>query len=106
MYVWPGLWQAICRDKNWLLSANQMPRLSRSNPALVDGWLWSRWGFTMFPATPQGIDEWIGQMGPGAGYAGLSATQKTQVRALVRQAVGPTEQWGPTVMPNAPLGSP
>jgi hypothetical protein len=77
-----------------------------ANVALVDGWLWSRWGFTMFPATPQGIDEWIGQMGPGAGYAGLGATQKTQVRALVRQAVGPTEQWGPTVTPNAPLGSP
>lgn len=77
-----------------------------ANQALVDGWLWSRFGFTMFPANPQGIDDWIAQMGPGAGYAGLNATQKTQVRALLRQAVGPSEEWGPTVTPNAPLGSP
>lgn len=77
-----------------------------ASQALVDGWLWSRFGFTMFPANPQGIDDWIAQMGPGVGYAALNATQKTQVRALLRQAVGPTEQWGPTVTPNAPLGSP
>lgn len=77
-----------------------------ANQALVDGWLWSRFGFAMFPPNAQGIDDWIAQMGPGAGYAGLTATQKTQVRALLRQAVGPTEQWGPTVTPSAPPGSP
>jgi len=77
-----------------------------ANQDLVDGWLWSRFGFTMFPASAQGIDDWIAQMGPTAGYAGLSATQKTQVRALVRQAAGPGEQWGPPTPPNVPPGSP
>ncbi len=77
-----------------------------ANGDLIDGWLWSRFGFAMFPPSQQGIDDWAAQMGAGAGYAGLNATQKAHVRALIRQAVGPTEEWGPTVTPNAPAGSP
>jgi CpXC protein len=77
-----------------------------ANQDLVDGWLWSRFGFTMFPVNQPGIDDWITQMGPVSGYAGLNATQKAQVRALVRQAAGPGEQWGPPSPPSAPVGSP
>jgi hypothetical protein len=77
-----------------------------ANLELVDGWLWSRFGFAMFPPNAQGIEDWIAQMGPGAGYAGLNATQKAQVQALLRQAVGAGEEWGPTVTPSAPPGSP
>ena len=65
-----------------------------ANQDLVDGWLWSRFGFTMFPPSAQGITDWIAQMGPASGYAGLTATQKAQVASLIRQAVGPGEQWG------------
>lgn len=72
---------------------------------LVDGWLWSRFGFVMFPATAQGIDDWIAQMGPATGYARMGAAQKAQIRALVRQAIGPGEQWGPSAMPSAPPDS-
>lgn len=73
---------------------------------LVDGWLWSRFGFAMFPASAQGIDDWIAQMGPATGYARMSSAQKAQTRALVRQVVGPGEQWGPTATPTVPPGSP
>ena len=45
-------------------------------------------------------------MGPAAGYAELSEIDKARVRALIKQACGPGEQWKPTVTPNAPNGSP
>jgi hypothetical protein len=77
-----------------------------ANPTLVDGWLWSRFGWAEFPSNQQGIDDWIAQMGPASGWAGLTSTQKQQVRSLIRQAVGPGAQWGPTVTPSAPAGVP
>lgn len=73
---------------------------------LVNGWLWHRFGWAEFEPTAQGIDDWVGQMGAGSGWPGLTATQKTQARALLRQACGPGSAWGPSVTPVAPLGSP
>lgn len=77
-----------------------------ANPELVNAWLWERFGWATFESTQQGIDDWATLMGPGAGWASLSAGQKTQMRALIRQACGKGEEWGPTVTPSAPAGSP
>ena len=76
------------------------------HPDLVNGWLWQRFGWAEFPVHQAGIDDWIAQMGPATGYAAMSATQKQQVRATIRQAVGPGEKWGPTVTPVVPRGTP
>lgn len=77
-----------------------------AHPDLVNAWLWDRFGWAGFETTQQGIDDWAALMGPGAGWAGLSASQKTQMRSLVRQACGKGEEWGPTVTPTVPAGSP
>lgn len=77
-----------------------------AHPDLVNAWLWERFGWASFETTQQGIDDWAGLMGAGAGWTGLSATQKTQMRSLIRQACGKGEEWGPTVTPVAPAGSP
>jgi hypothetical protein len=45
-------------------------------------------------------------MGLGSGWAALNATQKTQMRALIRQACGPGSVWSPKVTPDAPPTSP
>lgn len=80
--------------------------LHEAEPERIDGWLWQRFGWAEFPTTSKGIDDWVALMGPGAGWAGLGATQKTQVRSLIRQACGPGGQWGPTMSPSAAAGSP
>jgi hypothetical protein len=77
-----------------------------ANAALVDGWLWQRFGWAEFDATQAGVDDWAALMGPKAGYAALGVSQKAQVRSLLRQACGPGSQWGPTISPNAPATSP
>jgi hypothetical protein len=77
-----------------------------ARPRLVDDWLWSRFGWAIFPTSAQGVDDWIAQMGPGSGYVGLNPAAKAHVRALVRQAAGPGERWGPSTTPDAPPGSP
>ena len=77
-----------------------------ANADLVNGWLWERFGWASFETTQQGIDDWVAQMGAAAGWAGLTAAQKMQMRALIRQACGPGSVWRPTVTPNAPPGSP
>ncbi len=72
---------------------------------LVNGWLWERFGWAAFdPAVHGAIDDWANLMGPG--WKKLSATQQTQMRALIRQACGAGSVWGPTVTPQAPAGSP
>jgi hypothetical protein len=77
-----------------------------AEPALVNGWLWERFGWASFQPTQAGIDDWVAQMGPGSGWPGLTLAQKTQMRALVRQACGAGSVWGPKSTPNAPAGSP
>lgn len=73
---------------------------------LINGWLWEQFGWASFEPTQGGIDDWVALMGAGSGWAALNATQKTQMRALIRQACGEGSVWGPTVTPNAPAGSP
>ncbi len=77
-----------------------------ANPALVDGWLWERFGWASFEPTDAGIEDWLRIMGAAAGYAELTEIDKARVRALIKQACGPGEQWKPTVTPNAPNSSP
>jgi len=77
-----------------------------AHPDLVNGWLWERFGWAIFEPTQAGIDDWVAQMGAGSGWPALTATQKTQMRSLIRQACGAGSVWGPTVTPNAPSGSP
>jgi hypothetical protein len=77
-----------------------------ANPGLIDGWLWQRFGWSMFPTNQAGIDDWIAQMGAATGYARLSAAQKAQVRSLVRQCCGEGEAWSGPAKPSAPAGSP
>ena len=77
-----------------------------AHPDLVNGWLWQRFGWAEFQPDTKGIDDWVALMGPGSGWPALTAAQKTQMRALLRQACGPGAQWGPTVTPAAPAGSP
>ena len=77
-----------------------------AHPDLVNDWLWQRFGWAEFQPTAKGIDDWAAQMGPASGWPGLSAADKTQVRALIRQACGPGSKWGASVTPGAPLGSP
>jgi hypothetical protein len=76
------------------------------NRPLVDGWLWERFGWAQFEADSSGIDDWVAQMGKGSGWAALNATQKTQMRASIRQACGPGGVWGPKVTPDVPPASP
>lgn len=77
-----------------------------ANADLVNGWLWERFGWATFEPTQAGIEDWVSLMGPGAGWTGLTAAQKTQMRALIRQACGEGSVWGPKFTPNAPSGSP
>jgi hypothetical protein len=77
-----------------------------SHTDLVNGWLWDRFGWVSFEPTAAGIDDWVKLMGTGSGWPGLTATQKTQMRSLIRQACGPSGEWGPKVTPVAPTGSP
>ena len=77
-----------------------------SHPELINGWLWDRFGWAVFEPTPQGIDDWVAQMGAASGWPGLTATQKTQMRALIRQSCGKGNVWGPKVTPDAPMASP
>ncbi|MFY9511137.1 MAG: CpXC domain-containing protein [Rubrivivax sp.] len=72
---------------------------------LINGWLWEQFGWASFEPTQAGIDDWVALMGAGSGWAALNNTQKTQMRALIRQACGEGSVWKPTVTPNAPVGS-
>ena len=76
------------------------------NRDLVDGWLWERFGWKQFTPDTGGIDDWVAQMGRGSGWPALNATQKTQMRALIRQACGPGGVWAPKVTPDSPPSSP
>lgn len=72
---------------------------------LVDGWLWERFGWAVFDPEKHGaIDDWATLMGPA--WKKLTEGERTQMRALVRQAAGKGNVWGPTVTPQAPGGSP
>ncbi len=77
-----------------------------ANTDLINGWLWERFGWASFEPTQGGIDDWVALMGAGSGWAALNATQKTQMRSLIRQACAEGSVWGPTVTPNPPAGSP
>lgn len=77
-----------------------------AHPELVNGWLWDRFGWAAFEPHQAGIDDWVAQMGAGSGWGALSEGQRTQVRALIRQACGPGSVWGPKVTPDAPAASP
>lgn len=77
-----------------------------AHPDLVNGWLWDRFGWASFEPTQGGIDDWVALMGAGSGWGALNAAQKTQMRALIRQACGEGSVWKPTVTPNPPAGSP
>lgn len=77
-----------------------------AHPDLINGWLWDRFGWASFEPTQGGIDDWVALMGAGSGWGALNAAQKTQMRALIRQACGEGSVWKPTVTPNPPAGSP
>ncbi len=77
-----------------------------ANPDVINGWLWDRFGWFITEPTQAGIDDWIALMGPKSGWSALSANQKVQMRALIRQACGPSGKWASSVTPKAPEGNP
>ena len=69
----------------------------------ISNWLFEEFGWVMLDDSDAGIDSWVSMMG---GYGAMNANQVRQVRQILRQALGPGEQWSPPNLPFVPADHP
>ena len=69
----------------------------------IDPWMDQEFGWQMFDPTTGGIDAWIALMG---GWGTLSNSQRRDVRAFLRTALGGGSSWNPGPEPAASVGHP
>lgn len=75
----------------------------RKEHRLVTKWLSSEFGWATFGSSTRAIDNWVRAMG---GYGSMSQRQKTQIRQLLRQCLGPGGRWHPPTIPETPQTHP
>ena len=71
--------------------------------AKIDPWLTKRFGWQEFGTADLDIDAWVDLMG---GWGDLSATQRSNVRCYLREALGPGKSWRPGPAPNPSADDP